>query len=136
MDSVYYASCKILSDILKICQSYMYCFESKSIFQILLIDWVMVLCKLCKQNDSSVCHSCHPFYKLPYLQLFFQNIRKLAYIYKFIKNICQFLGADLSIFLKNVGWNITRNSRFVYSKYLIVFFTSSSLIILNKKEEF
>ena len=32
---------------------------------------------------------------------FFENIRKFAHLYRFIKNICQIFGVDLSILLRN-----------------------------------
>ena len=67
---------------------------------------------------------------------YLQNIRKFAHLYRFIKNISQFFGVDLNMLLKNVGWNITRKSRFVYRELFNDIFTFSSLITLNENEEF
>ena len=55
---------------------------------------------------------------------FFQNIRKFAHLYRFIKNICQIFWVDLSILLKNfVGiWPVRVDlfigQTFLFTNYL------------------
>ena len=67
---------------------------------------------------------------------FVHNIRKFACLYRFIKKICQFLGVDLRILLKNFGSNIRRNIRLFIGKSLMAFFAFFSLIILVENAEF
>ena len=67
---------------------------------------------------------------------FFLNIRKFSHLYRFIKNICQTFGLDLSILLKNfVGISPVIVDLFI-GKTLIVFFSSSLPISSKKYKEF